>query len=108
MMNCHIYMLYSSIISNFLAQQAAFTRSGGTVLQGNLVLQYFQVLQCCSIVEYCRNAVFPNNAGMQYFHRVTLKRLFGQYCARLDLLVNKLGVGDISMKNYRKPINRHF
>merc|ERR1719234_2253971 len=49
MMNCHIYMPYSPIISNFLALQAAFTCSGGAVIQGNLVLQYFQLLQRCSI-----------------------------------------------------------
>merc|ERR1719234_535251 len=49
MMNGHIYTPYSPIISNFLALQAAFTCSGGMVLQGNLVLQYFQVLQCCSL-----------------------------------------------------------
>merc|ERR1712192_190245 len=49
MMNGHIYTPYSPIISNFLALQAAFTCSGGEVQQGNLVLQYFQVLQRCSI-----------------------------------------------------------
>jgi len=49
MMNFHIYTPYSPILSDFLALQAAFTCSGGAVLQGNLVLQYFQVLQRCSI-----------------------------------------------------------
>jgi len=42
--------------------------SCAAVFSSIALLQYFHMLQECSIFNYCSAAVFPNNAGMQDFH----------------------------------------